>query len=227
MRFRFLGKKIQFPHPETADANGIVAIGGDLRPERLVLAYRQGIFPWYSDGEPILWWSPNPRFVLYPEHLKIRRSLRKIINQKRFEIRYDTAFEKVIRICATMPRPGQEGTWITREMQEAYILLHRSGYAHSVEAWLDGKLAGGLYGLAMGSFFFGESMFYIAPNASKVALAALVERFKDARLIDCQAHNPFFESMGAEHIPRSLFLEELEQHIDDPNLWELTAGNQS
>jgi len=227
MRFRFLSKQLFFPHPETADPHGIVALGGDLRTERLILAYSMGIFPWYSEGEPILWWSPDPRFVLYPNKLTVRRSLRKVIRSGRFEIRYDTAFADVIAHCARVPRDGQNGTWITPEMLAAYIELHELGSAHSVEAWQDGRLVGGLYGVAMGGFFFGESMFRLASDASKVALTALAGRLRDARLIDCQAHNSFFEAMGAEHIPRRLFLTELENHIDAPDLWSATEPLQA
>ena len=214
-----LDKRLWFPRPEKADGSGVLAIGGDLSVGRLLLAYRTGVFPWFREGEPILWWCPDPRFVLYPERFKLRRSLKKTLKSGKFEIRYDTAFSEVIDYCSRMPRPGQDGTWITQEMLLAYNRFHEAGYAHSVETFLDGKLAGGLYGVAIGPFFFGESMFYVEPEASKVALAALVDRFKKARFIDCQVHNRFFESMGAEHIPRINFLNELRAHIDKPDLW--------
>ena len=212
-------KNIWFPNPELADPQGIVALGGDLRPERLLLAYRRGIFPWFSHGEPIIWWSPDPRFVLFPNDLKLRRSLRKVIRNGPFEVRFDTAFEEVISRCSVLPRPGQNGTWITLSMRQAYIHMFRLGFAHSVETWLDDRLVGGLYGLGMGPFFFGESMFHIESNASKVALAALVDRYRNAPLIDCQVHNEFFESMGATLIRRDRFLNILDQHIDEPNIW--------
>lgn len=205
-----------------ADANGIVALGGDLRWERLVLAYRHGIFPWYSKGEPIIWWSPDPRFVLFPDQLKVRRSLRKTLKRCTFEYRYDSAFAQVVEYCSRVPREGQDGTWITDEMKAAYIDLHHRGYAHSVETWLDGELVGGLYGVAMGPFFFGESMFHLVSDASKAALVALVERYRHAPLIDCQVHNTFFESMGATHIPREEFLRILEKHLNDANIWYMS-----
>ncbi len=223
MTIYMLDKRIWFPNPELSeDPHGIIAVGGDLRVKRLVFAYRSGIFPWYNEGEPIIWWSPDPRFVLYPERLKIRRGLRKTLRKKIYEIRYDQAFAKVIDHCATAKRPGQAGTWITRAMRRAYIRLHQAGYAHSVEAYREDRLVGGLYGVALGAFFFGESMFYLEPDASKVALAALAARYREARFIDCQVPNPFFESMGAETIPRDRFLQELRAHVDAENLWEAT-----
>jgi len=211
------------PAPESADAHGIVAIGGELSPRRLQQAYRNGIFPWFSEGEPVIWWSPDPRFVLFPDRFQLRRSLRKVIRQGLFEVRYDTAFAAVIDHCSKAPRGDQDGTWITADMKAAYIRLHDLGMAHSVEAWQNGLLAGGLYGIAMGPFFFGESMFHLLPNASKVALAALVSRYRTAPFIDCQVFNEFFASMGAENIPRASFLETLRAHIDEPNHWQATA----
>ena len=221
MAYYFLDRYIWLPDPRLADANGVVAVGGDLRRERLLLAYRHGIFPWYSKGEPIIWWSPDPRFVLFPDQLKVRRSLRKVLNRGIFEYRFDTAFERVIEHCSSSPREGQSGTWITAEMKRAYINLHRAGYAHSVETWRDGELVGGLYGIAIGPFFFGESMFHLASDASKAALVALVERYRKAPFIDCQVHNNFFESMGATHIPREDFLETLAARIDEPCAWDV------
>lgn len=222
MHYHFLGHKLEFPHPETADEHGIVAIGGDLSVERLVLAYRHGIFPWFNDDEPVLWWSPDPRFVLFPKDLKVGRSLRKVIRNKGFEVRFDTAFDQVIAYCARLPRPGQGGTWITEEMRQAYLALHQTGWAHSVEVWLNNQLVGGLYGVAMGRFFFGESMFYLEPNASKVALYHLCTRFEKAPLIDCQVANPFFADMGAVHVHRRDFLKVLAYYIDQPSLWHET-----
>ena len=224
MTYTFLNTgNMPLPAPESADQHGIVAIGGDLSPRRLHQAYHSGIFPWYSESEPIIWWSPDPRFVLLPERFKLGRSLRKIINRGDFEIRWDTAFDRVIGHCSSAPRPDQDGTWITSEMQKAYIRLHRLGLAHSVESWRDGVLVGGLYGVAMGPFFFGESMFHLAANASKVALAALTSRYRNAPFIDCQVHNDFFEAMGAEQISRTQFLETLRAHIDEPNHWHASA----
>ena len=208
-----------FPPPSEAHESGVLAVGGDLSPERLEMAYRSGIFPWFSEGEPYMWWSPEPRFVLFPEELVVRRSLRKFLKKCSFEIRVDTAFEQVIQHCSQRFRPGQDGTWITDEMIQAYINFHREGYAHSVETWLDGRLVGGLYGVAMGPFFFGESMFYLESNASKAALFALTHHFKNAPFIDCQVENEFFTSMGARHIPRKRFLNTLARHIDKPESW--------
>lgn len=220
-----LDHRIWFPNPDLAkDPQGIIAVGGDLCVERLWFAYRTGIFPWYNESEPILWWSPDPRFVLFPDQLKIRRGLRKVIKKGLYEIRYDQAFAEVIALCARSKRPDQAGTWITRAMKKAYIELHHAGFAHSVEAYLGDRLVGGLYGVAMGAFFFGESMFHREPDASKVALAALVERYRDAGFIDCQVPNPFFESMGAVTIPRERFLKELKAHIDDPDPWRATQS---
>ena len=186
-------------------------VGGDLSVERLVLAYRSGIFPWYSEGEPILWWSPDPRLVLYPDELRISRSLRKVIKRKLFHITFDQDFETVITGCAEARRSYGEGTWITEEMKSAYIELHRRGYAHSVEAWQDEKLVGGLYGVAMGRAFFGESMFSRVSNASKVAFASLVETLQKNhfKIIDCQVRTDHLIRFGAREISRKLFLEQL------------------
>jgi len=197
-----------FPDTEEAlqEPDGLLAAGGDLSPERLLSAYRNGIFPWFSAGQPILWWAPDPRSVLFPDRLKISRSLAKTLRRNRFEVSVDTAFSAVMHGCAE-PRRDQPGTWITDTMLEAYTTLHRHGYAHSIECWHDGVLAGGLYGVAIGRVFFGESMFTRERDASKVALVALVERLRawDFRLIDCQIHNPHLASLGAEVIPRTDF----------------------
>ncbi len=227
MPISFLDHGLWLPDPSCADENGVVAVGGDLRFERLLLAYHNGIFPWYSKGEPIIWWSPDPRFVLFPDQLKVRKSLRQTLKRGGFEIRYDTAFAKVVAHCAKCPRAGQGGTWITTEMKQAYIDLHRRGFAHSVETWQDGQLVGGLYGVAMGPFFFGESMFHLVSDASKVALVALVSLYRNAPFIDCQVHNEFFESMGACHIPRQQFLEILTANIERPNLWRAAQAEQA
>lgn len=214
-----LSKRLSFPPPHLAIKEGLLAVGGDLSVERLLMAYRNGIFPWYSEGEPILWWSPNPRLVLYPEELRISRSLRKIIRQQQFHITFDDAFDAVIQACAESKRSYGEGTWITREMKAAYCELHRRGYAHSVEAWQNGDLVGGLYGVALGHAFFGESMFSRVSNASKVAFVTLVERLKRLKfkLIDCQVKTDHLIRFGAREIPRKLFLEQLEQALTGSN----------
>jgi leucyl/phenylalanyl-tRNA--protein transferase len=194
-----------------------VAAGGDLSPSRLLDAYRHGIFPWYSDGEPILWWSPDPRMVLFPPELKVSRSLSKTLRNTAYEVRFDASFDAVIMACAA-PRATQPGTWITSEMRAAYNRLHQMGYAHSVEVWIDDALAGGLYGVALGGMFFGESMFSRRRDASKIALAALVARItRDGfGLIDCQLPTPHLESLGARPIPRSDFIRRLRELIHLP-----------
>ncbi len=190
--------------------DGLLAVGGNLSANTLLSAYRQGIFPWYSDGQPILWWSPDPRAVLYPEQLKLSRSLRKKLRQQPFTITMDRAFEQVIQACATARR-DDAGTWITAEMRAAYIEMHRLGHAHSVEAWCDNKLVGGLYGIAMGRVFFGESMFSRQPNASKIAFAHLVAQLRawQFSLIDCQVGSSHMSTLGAEEISRSRFIDHL------------------
>lgn len=224
MPITFLTQRTRFPPVDQATAEGLVAVGGDLSSDRLISAYRSGIFPWFGEGEPLLWWSPDPRFVLFPGEFKLRRSLKKVIRQNRFEIQFDTRFLDVIEACSKAPRDGQDGTWITLDMRDAYCQLFELGWAHSVEAFEDGCLVGGLYGIAMGSFFFGESMFHKRSNASKVALAALVDRYRDGGMIDCQVTNPFFESMGARHIPRKAFMKHLAHRLKQPNLWQATAS---
>jgi leucyl/phenylalanyl-tRNA---protein transferase len=198
-----------FPPPSSALAspNGLLAAGGDLSPRRLIEAYRLGIFPWYSEGEPILWWSPDPRMVLVPTDLKIARSLGKTLKRGGFQIRADTAFREVIQACATARRPGQRGTWITRPMVEAYCRLHELGVAHSVETWIEGELAGGLYGIALGRAFFGESMFARSSDASKIAFVHLVRQLErwDFGLIDCQMSTAHLASFGAAEIARREF----------------------
>jgi leucyl/phenylalanyl-tRNA--protein transferase len=182
-----------------------------LRPERLLAAYSQGIFPWYNAGQPLLWHSPNPRFVLEPAKLHVGRSLRKALKARAYDIRWDTAFVDVISACAQVPRPGQDGTWITDEMQRAYVTLHELGYAHSVEAWSEGELQGGFYGVSLGAAFFGESMFARAPDASKAAFATAVERFQawGFHFIDCQVETEHLARYGAEPWPRKHFLQAL------------------
>jgi len=209
MSFYSLSKAIEFPPPDLADSDGMLAIGGDLSTERLLLAYEKGIFPWYSEGLPICWWSPDPRFVLYPEKLKITKSMMQVMKNKHFNITFDNDFERVIQSCKTVARAGQEDTWITEDMLDAYCLLHEKGYAHSVEAWKGDELVGGLYGVSLGKCFFGESMFSNEKNASKAALITLANTEK-FHLIDCQVYTAHLQTMGAEEIPRAQFLTEVE-----------------
>lgn len=208
-----LSERLSFPPPHLAIKEGLLAVGGDLSVERLLLAYRNGIFPWYAEDEPILWWCPDPRLVLFPDELRISRSLKKIINQKRFHITFDRDFESVIRGCAETKRSYGEGTWITDEMRDAYCALNRRGYAHSVEAWQDNQLVGGLYGVSLGRVFFGESMFSRVSNASKVAFVTLVQVLKahNFSLIDCQVKTAHLMRFGAREIPRKVFLETLDR----------------
>lgn len=207
-----------FPPVEDSEPDGLLAVGGDLSPARLLAAYARGIFPWYSDGLPILWHSPDPRFVLEPASLHVPRSLKKVLRRGTYETRFDTAFERVIAGCAQVQRPGQRGTWITDEMREAYCELHRLGYAHSAESWRDGTLAGGLYGVALGSVFFGESMFSRAADASKAAFAVLTSTLHawGFTLVDCQSHTENMERFGAEFWPRARFLSALRQGLKAP-----------
>ena len=197
--------------------NGLLCAGADLSPARLLEAYRRGIFPWFSAGDPILWWSPDPRMVLFPAELRVSRSLGKRVDRGIYETRVDTAFREVIEACAG-PREGQSGTWIVPEMVEAYVRLHELGFAHSVESWHEGRLEGGLYGVALGQVFFGESMFTRAPDASKVALVRLVERLRHdgCRVIDCQQATRHLASLGAREIPRKAFAQLLKESIQYP-----------
>lgn len=208
-----------FPPVENAlrSPNGLLCAGADLSPARLVEAYRHGIFPWYSEGDPILWWSPDPRMVLFPEELKVSRSLRKTLARDVYETRVDTAFRAVIEACA-QPRDAHGGTWIVSEMVEAYVRLHALGFAHSVESWREGELVGGLYGIALGQAFFGESMFARATDASKVALVRLVERLvsRGCRVIDCQQATAHLASLGAREITRAAFSQLLQESIQYP-----------
>ncbi len=202
-----------FPHPSLADPGGLLAVGGDLSPERLLLAYANGIFPWYSDPSPILWWSPDPRLVLFPGELKISRSLRRVIKKQVFTVTMDTSFGEVIRACAQ----ARDETWITGEMIEAYVALHELGYAHSFETRHEGRLVGGLYGVALGRAFFGESMFSAMSDASKVALVFLV-RLLDGlgfEFIDCQTTTEHLKRFGAREVPRKEFLDLLGRALDD------------
>ena len=223
-----LSEDLAFPSPHLASKEGLLAVGGDLTRSRLLLAYSLGIFPWYSDGEPILWWSPDPRLVLYPDELKISRSLNKAIKKGVFTLTFDMAFEHVITECARVPREHQKGTWIVDEMVEAYCRLHASGFAHSVEAWQGNRLAGGLYGVSLGRCFFGESMFTRISNASKVAFVALVRHLQSLNfaLIDCQITTDHLISFGAREISRTQYLKELEAGLRAPTLqgkWSLDS----
>jgi len=207
-----------FPDPKLADSSGLIAVGGDLHPERLLRGYAVGIFPWYSEGQPILWHSPDPRFVLAPEDLHIGRSLRQKLRKRPFVLRMDTAFQEVIERCAESERPGQDGTWITSEMGEAYTRLHQEGFAHSVEAWQDRELVGGLYGVSLGSIFFGESMFAARPDASKVAFVCLVQQLSrwGFSLLDSQVYTDHLDRFGAREIPRADYLRMLRQALNTP-----------
>ena len=197
-----------FPSPEQASAEGIVAVGGDLQPERVMLAYRKGIFPWFESDDFLLWWSPDPRMVLFPDQLKISKSMRTVLRKKQFEVTFNKAFDQVVEACAKVKRFGQNGTWITPGLMEVYSTLHTQGHAHSVEVWEEGFLVGGLYGIDLGTVFCGESMFSKSSNASKVALIFLVKELKKNKyeLIDCQVPTQHLASMGAEPISRTKFL---------------------
>ena len=209
-----LNDDLFFPDPNDPGQDGLLAVGGDLRPERLLLAYEMGVFPWYNPQDPILWWSPDPRCLLQINELKISKSMRNVLNQKKFFCTLDTAFDDVLHQCRFAKRK-EDGTWITDEMAKAYGELHRLGVAHSVEVWQDDKLVGGLYGLSLGNMFFGESMFSLASNASKVALIKLAEllKKKDFEWIDCQIYNDHLGSLGAKEVPRKTFLNLLEESM--------------
>lgn len=204
-----LDDSLSFPPAAMADKDGLLAVGGDLSTERLLLAYRSGIFPWYNDDEPILWWCPDPRMVLYPEELKISSSMRALIRKNKFEFTINTCFEEVIKNCSSIIRKENEGTWIAPAIRNAYTLLHTSGHAHSAETWLDGKLVGGLYGIIVGNVFCGESMFSTKSNASKFAFINYVQQLQKQGivLIDCQVHTYHLESLGARMISRNKFVE--------------------
>lgn len=222
---RLLRGNDPLPHPEESDARGLVAVGGDLRPERLIDAYRSGIFPWYSEGLPILWHSPDPRFVLEPKHLQVNRSLRKSLRRNPYRLSFDTAFLEVVQRCSEVPRPGQDGTWITNDMIAAYDRLFALGHAHSVEAWLDDHLVGGVYGVAVGGLFCGESMFALTPDASKIAFVKLIHQLVrwGFALIDCQVYTEHLARFGAVEWPRAKFLAKLatlrERKVYAPNPW--------
>lgn len=196
-----------FPSPETASEEGIVAYGYDLTLERLLEAYQNGIFPWYNEEEPVLWWSPNPRFVLFPEKLHISKNIKKILRKNIYQVTYNQRFEEVIRNCASIPRKDQDGTWIHPEIIATYTQLHQLGYAHSVEVWYDNQLVGGLYGIKMGNIFCGESMFSRESNASEVGFITFLQQHPEIKLVDCQVYSEYLEKLGAEEIPRTQFLE--------------------
>lgn len=204
----FIRKEMYFPPVEEANEDGILAVGGDLSPERLMLAYRNGIFPWFDEDEPILWWAPEYRMVVFPDEFKVSKSMRNILNRNIFKITFDQNFREVISNCSAIKRNGQNGTWISSEMIEAYCKLHELGFAKSVEVWLEDVLVGGLYGIDLGDVFCGESMFSKVSNASKVAFSSLVNKLKDDnyKLLDCQVHNDHLESLGAREITRDDFM---------------------
>ncbi len=212
-----LSNELIFPPPQLASKEGIIAIGGDLDIDRLLLAYQTGVFPWYAEGEPIMWWSPDPRLVLFPDEIRISRTLKKVLRKNQFRVTMDTGFERVISECAGT-RHDEEGTWIVDDMIDAYINLHRAGYAHSVEVWQDENLAGGLYGVSLGGTFFGESMFTNISNASSVGLVKLIEYLKSIsiNLIDCQVKTDHLIRFGAREIPRSRFLKLLKLSVNQP-----------
>jgi leucyl/phenylalanyl-tRNA---protein transferase len=224
----FLTKEPVFPHPSLADPDGLLAIGGDLSVKRLVTAYSRGIFPWYGPGSPILWWSPEPRLVLYPNQVHVPGSLRRVINSDRFRITADAEFEMVIEYCSAVPRRGWSGTWLVPEMIDAYIRLHKAGLAHSFESWQGSRLVGGIYGVAMGRAFFGESMFYLESNASKVALVHLMRFLKEQgfHFMDCQQTTRHMLRFGACEVPRGRFLRNLELAASEnsiPGKWHYSA----
>ncbi|WP_291404158.1 leucyl/phenylalanyl-tRNA--protein transferase [Daejeonella sp.] len=210
MIFQLSEDTIWFPKPELADEDGLLALGGDLSPERLILAYQNGIFPWFSEDTPIMWYAPHERFVLFPEKLKVSKSMGKLLKSDQFQVTFDTAFPEVIRACATIIREDQFGTWITNDMQNAYIKLFELGFAHSVEIWQNEELVGGLYGIGINSVFCGESMFSKVSNASKLALIKLCQG-KNYELIDCQIHSEHLESLGAEFMEAKQFLNFLQE----------------
>lgn len=221
-----------FPPADHANPDGLLAVGGELREDWLLTAYASGIFPWFSEDEPILWWSPDPRFVLKPEEVVIKKSMRPFLNKPEYEFKLDTAFEEVIDICSSIPRQGQDGTWITKHMKKAYIDLHNIGMAHSAEIWKHGKLIGGLYGVSIGKAFFGESMFSHESNASKLAFIKLCDWLarRSFQIVDCQVFTEHLESLGAKLIPRNEFLDILDYSLDGDSLvgkWEVSESEEN
>lgn len=224
-----LSDRLAFPSPRLATAEGLLAVGGDLSQQRLLLAYRMGIFPWFSDGDPILWWSPDPRMVLFPSEFRITKTLRKILKRDVFQVTMDRAFTEVINRCRQVREQNKEGTWIVEDMIGAYCELHEAGFAHSVEAWQDGKLTGGLYGVSLGRCFFGESMFTLKSNASNVALVHLIRYLRQHAfdMVDCQVRTSHLMRFGAREIPRDHFLSLLKMSLQMPTLkgkWTLAAS---
>lgn len=207
-----------FPSPEDAEPDGLLAVGGDLTSQRLLLAYAMGIFPWYSEGQPILWWSPDPRLILEPDEFHVSRRFAQLLRRGTFRVTFDQDFLSVIRACASIDRPGQRGTWITQAMEEAYIELHDLGFAHSVESWTENRLVGGVYGVSLGRAFFGESMFSRVSNASKVAMAGLVQRLDSwgFHFLDAQVTTRHMQSLGAKEVSRAAFLARLERALEYP-----------
>ncbi len=229
MPIYLLNQHLAFPPAEGASPDGIVAVGGDTSAERLLLAYRQGVFPWPAEGYPLLWFSPDPRFTLVPDKIHVPRSLRKVMRKGSFEITADTAFDRVIAECAATPRPSQDGTWITDELLEGYCELHRHGYAHSIEAWREGELVGGLYGVSIGRGFAGESMFAKVPDASKVAFVTLLGNLVSWHfpIVDCQVHTDHLARFGAKMWPRRRFLRHWREAVGKPTKkgpWQLPLG---
>ena len=208
-----LDQSLAFPNPAFADEDGLLAVGGDLSSERLKLAYQNGIFPWYSEGEPIFWYSPHERFVILPNDIRISHSMQQLMRSDKYQVTWDKDFAQVITHCARIKRKGQRGTWITGDMKDAYISLHKKGIAHSVEVWHDDKLVGGLYGVESGQVFCGESMFSLMPNASKLALIYLCQN-KEYKLIDCQLHTPHLENMGGKYMSRREYV----KYLHDPKM---------
>ena len=222
--FELDNHEIVFPPAYLADNSGLLAIGGDLKPERLLTAYKMGIFPWFNPNEPILWWSPNPRFVIFPDEIRITKSMKQVLRSDRFRVTFDSDFMGVIRGCQEVPRPGQNGTWISEEIIESYYRLHQKGFIHSVEVWENDKLVGGLYGGVLGKCFFGESMFANVSNASKVGFITLAKNLQEHKfeLIDCQVYTTHLESLGARMIPRMDFLKIVDifkEDIPEPKIW--------
>jgi leucyl/phenylalanyl-tRNA--protein transferase len=221
-----LSRQVLFPDPSLAEEDGLLAVGGDLSPDRILRAYAEGIFPWFNEGSPVLWWSPDPRLVLLPEELHVSASLARTMRRGTYRVTADTAFGEVIRGCARSRRSGQSGTWITDEMIAAYEELHAAGFAHSFESWTGDSLAGGLYGVSLGGLFFGESMFSERPDASKVAFARSVEYFvrSGIELVDCQVRTDHLIRLGARDIPRTRFLDRLDELLEKPTVrgkWKL------
>lgn len=220
MAVYMLNSELVFPDPRKANPDGLLAVGGDLTPTRLLLAYESGIFPWFSPPDPLLWWSPDPRCVIFTDKVKVSKSMRNVLNRNEFEVTYDKDFLGVMSGCRSVDRPGQDGTWITSEILEAYHNLHDLGMAHSIEVWHQGELVGGLYGVSIGKIFCGESMFANKSNASKVALIHLCRRLHKwgFELIDCQIYNDHLGSMGAEHISRAEFLQKLDEAMEKDSI---------